>query len=115
MTDKERAIAVFKGKIEWEKEKRYPFISDEEVKACKLSIQIIEQTTWISMSDRMPEEKQDVLACFYNGNGDYKLMVTYRTDYNYWKGVGRTGDMVAWMPLPPWYVPQESEVSNEQR
>ena len=79
------------------------------------AIQALEQTHWIPMSERMPEEKQEILACFYNGDGDYKLMVTYRTDYNYWKGVGRTGDMVAWMPLPQPYEPQESEDDNGNR
>ena len=58
---------------------------------------------WISTSKRLPEEGLDVLACFYNGEGNYKMMVSRRSDYNYWSGVGRTADMVAWMPLPKPY------------
>ena len=43
MTREERAIDVFKSKLEWAKEKRYPFISNEEVEAYKLAIQALEQ------------------------------------------------------------------------
>ena len=55
---------------------------------------------WIPVSERLPEEGVDVLACFYTGERNYKMMVSRRSDYNYWNGVGRTSDMVAWMPLP---------------
>ena len=64
---------------------------------------------WIPVSERLPEEGVDVLACFYTGEGNYKMMVSRRSDYNYWSGVGRTADMVAWMPLPKPFEPQESE------
>ena len=64
---------------------------------------------WIPVNEMLPKEGEDVLACFYTGEGNYKMMVSRRSDYNYWSGVGRTGDMVAWMPLPHPYEPQESE------
>ena len=62
-----------------------------------------QQTMWIPVSERLPEEGVDVLACFYTGKGNYKMMVSSRFNYNYWSGVGRTGDMVAWMSLPEPY------------
>jgi len=62
---------------------------------------------WTPVSERLPKEGEDVLACFYTGEGNYKMMVSRRSDYNYWNGVGRTADMVAWMPLPKPYEPQE--------
>ena len=63
---------------------------------------------WISVREKLPEEGEDVLACFYTGEGNYKMMVSRRSDYNYWSGVGRA-DIVAWMPLPEQYEPQERE------
>ena len=57
---------------------------------------------WIPCSERLPEEHVDVLCCF-TSHGKNRIRVSYRMDYNYWNEVGRTGDMVAWMPLPePW-------------
>ena len=70
---------------------------------------LLEQTQWIPVSERLPKEGEDVLACFYKSEGNYKMMVSRRSDYNYWNGVGRTADMVAWMPLPKPYEPQERE------
>lgn len=71
MTDKERAIAVFKSKIEWEKEKRYPFISNEEVDAYKLAIKALEQEPrkghWLRMSD-LSEQEGDRYKCSCCGN-----------------------------------------------
>ena len=77
---------------------------DKEIEeAFDMAIHALEQTRWIPVSEKLPEEGLDVLACFYNGEGNYKMMVSRRSDYNYWSGVGRTADMVAWMPLPKPY------------
>lgn len=81
---------------------------------CELIKAIPSADKWISVSEKLPEEGVDVLACFYTGERNYKMMVSRRSDYNYWSGVGRTGDMVAWMPLPHPYEPQESEVRNDK-
>lgn len=70
------------------------------------------QPQWIPISEKLPEEGVDVLTCFYTGERNYKMMVSRRSDYNYWSGVGRTGDMVAWMPLPKSYEPQEISEHN---
>ena len=60
------------------------------------------KTQWISCKDRLPEEGKDVLCCFCNGE-HYRIIVSHRTDFNFWSGVGRTGDLIAWMSLPePW-------------
>ena len=63
---------------------------------------------WIPCSERLPEERKNVLCCFWNGENT-KIIVSQRADYNYWSWVGRTGDMIAWMPLPSPYHPKEDE------
>ena len=89
--------------------KKYRYSEDVEEcgilfgKSLDMVILALEQTQWIPCSERLPEERQDVLACFYSGEGNYKILVSRRSDYNYWSGVGRTADMVAWMPLPKPY------------
>lgn len=88
---------------------------DDTILALDMAIQALEQTTWIPKSEKLPKEGEDVLACFYTSEGDYKMMVSRRSDYNYWKGVGRTGDMVAWMPLPPCYEPQKGAIRNDSK
>jgi len=64
------------------------------------------ESEWIPCTpETMPEEGIEVLCCFYNGENT-KIIVSRRSDYNYWSGVGRTADMVAWMPLPEPYEPK---------
>ena len=67
---------------------------------------------WIPGSERSPEEHVDVLCCF-TSHGKTRIRVSHRMDYNYWNEVGRTGDMVAWMPLPePWKGGSKNEIHN---
>ena len=62
----------------------------------------IEQPHWTPCSERLPDENVEVLCCFVDGNKS-KMIVSKRIDFNYWHGVGRTGDSVYWMPLPEPY------------
>ena len=67
----------------------------------------LEEDQWIPCSERLPEEHVDVLCCF-TSHGKTRIRVSHRMDYNYWNEVGRTGDMVAWQPLPePWKGEEE--------
>ena len=70
---------------------------------------------WIPIIERLPEENKQVLIQYRTRyRDDVNLFdVTSRADYNYWQGIGREIDVIAWMPLPKPYEPRESEVRNE--
>ena len=65
--------------------------------------QLREQTKWISCSEKLPEEGRNVLICINDGT-KCGIYVSYRMDYNLWRGYGRmNNDCVAWMSLPEMY------------
>ena len=77
----------------------------EEINVCDFSKQEVESknwadSEWIDAGVNPPEELKPVFACFRGADGKCKMIVTTRRDYNYWDGVGRTGDKVFWRPLP---------------
>ena len=109
---REEAKDVFlnRGFIEAENCRERIFRGDKWREACMIiSEWLKEEQKWIPVSERLPEEGVDVLACFYTGEKNYKIMVSRRSDCNYWNGVGRTSDMVAWMPLPKPYKAESEE------
>ena len=79
--------------------------------------QLREQTGWIPVSKRLPEDFQRVLVTIVNYNGNkivrvaeyynYKGVFQIKENFEKWK-VGEKG-LLAWMPLPEPYEPQESE------
>ena len=62
----------------------------------------IKQSKWIPCSERLPKELETVLVCVRTREKNL-IGVSYRSDYNYWNGLGRV-DVTAWMPLPEPYV-----------
>ena len=61
----------------------------------------LEQTRWIPVSERLPEEsKRYVVATKYND---------VMTDFYTGEGFLQGDDIIAWMPLPAPFEPQESE------
>lgn len=77
--------------------------AEQHYEAKQMSIKALEQTRWISVNERLPEEGLTVLT--YGENGDYEVNWLDFDGKWFWEDV----DVVAWMPLPPCYKPQESE------
>lgn len=78
----------------------------------RLVLDLLEQTEWIPVSERLPEEETDVLVC--NANGDIDIASgSYSTEINefIWYISGwRFGEVIAWMPLPePYKLEKEVE------
>lgn len=66
----------------------------------KLLKQLREQTRWIPVSERLPQKDDLYLICF--DDGEYELDYFCIDTFSY-------SGVVAWMPLPKPYEPQESE------
>ena len=73
-------------------------------KALKMAIKSLEQTGWIPVRERLPEEDGCYLVTTTGTNNDI-IDIAYYTD-GIWHKASR---IKAWMPLPESYKPQESE------
>jgi len=84
------------------------------IDACKGAIELLEQTKWIPVSERLPEEFQRVLVTIVNYNGNKVVRVAeyynmkgrkgvfqIKENHEQWE-VGEEG-LLAWMPLPEPY------------
>lgn len=81
------------------------------IDACKGAIELLEQTRWIPVSDRLPEEFQRVLVTIVNYKGNkvvrvaeyYSQKFQIKENHEQWE-VGEKG-LLAWMTLPEPYEP----------
>lgn len=83
--------------------------------ALEMAIEALNATRWIPMTEKLPEEFEDVLCCtdegaiiiaccYYYDNGDYDFD-GYECDID--------GNVVAWMPLPEAYKEVEELPENK--
>ena len=75
----------------------------------------LEQTRWIPVTERLPEANEYIVdvARYYLVQNEYGDMLVARYRGEYWEQIYQLkpidDDIVAWMPLPKLYEPQESE------
>ena len=77
---------------------------------------IVRELKWIPVSERLPEEYADVICCT---DAEEVFIASYlgKLDdgtecFDDDNGMMCEGDVIAWMPLPKPYEPQESEIWN---
>lgn len=82
------------------------------LEASRVAVGVLEQTSWIPISERLPEESGDYLVTTkwkgrYSGNVYVETnMAEYRRKTKEWDCV----DVIAWMPfLPQAYTESESD------
>ena len=99
----------------------------KDLDALKVAIKALEQTRWIPVSERLPEERKKCLVAF---KGGYVGIMCYASDlygvdeYDFCDEKGMAGwfdydrelghysrdDVIAWMPIEPYKA--ESEVES---
>lgn len=112
MTNEERHIAVLNRMLE--SMDVYDSIqpTTERKKAIKAAIKALEQTTWITVSERLPEKDGQYLVTVKNLTGYEQLCNDvfecefFGKDWIFkgWKD----NRVIAWMPLPPSYQGEEN-------
>jgi len=76
---------------------------------CKKIIKALEQEPrWIPTSERLPEEDGEYYATIYDTDENYKYMDIAEFEDGIWQYKDYI-KVLAWMPLPKSYEPQESE------
>lgn len=81
--------------------------------------QLREQTRWIPVSEKVPEEFADVLCCTDSNEifiAKYLGKMNDGTDcFDDDDGMMQEGDLIAWMPLPEPYKAESEELKPKRR
>ena len=74
----------------------------------------IEYSSWISVEQKLPQKGEQVLCCNKHGSVFTSAITNIEKDKNKKKYIyfGHHYDVIAWIPLPKPYKPQESEVNE---
>lgn len=89
--------------------------TDEARQALDMAIKALEEPQWIPISERLPEENEDVLIT--DEDGDVYIAYYDRNDWSEdskieWYTGHFRADPVAWMPLPKAYEGEEEHETD---
>jgi hypothetical protein len=87
----------------------YYRITEQDFEAFDVAIKALEQEPrWIPTSERLPEEDGEYYATIYDTDENYQYMDIAELEDGIWQYKDYV-KVLAWMPLPKPYEPQESE------
>ena len=105
----DEVIQILKNDIELSK-MNVNFCHNNEygIEALQMAVEILEQTRWIPVSERLPEDEQQILISLTWDNDITEVRQGNIGDIKYWKWYNHITS-IAWMPLPEPYREKEAE------
>ena len=105
----DEVIQILKNDIELSK-MNVLFCHNNEygIGALQMAVETLEQTRWVPVSERLPEDKQQILISIAWDNKVYEVRQGDIDSINYFKHFKRITS-IAWMPLPDPYRGEEDE------
>lgn len=103
--EKERGDMTREQAIKWLKYmlKNFDLPQEQYQTALDMAIKALEQTKWIPVSEWLPKRVEWYLTSIKWDDGTERVITSW------FDGVSFKAEVIAWMPLPEPYEPQESE------
>ena len=107
--------AVLSAIGEWIAHREYDYTNATEYLRNRIKAISSVEPKWIPVSERLPEANEYIVdvARYYLVQNEYGDMLVARYRGKYWEQIYQLkpidDEIVAWMPLPKLYEPQESE------